>query len=67
MYHEEEGRKEEWVMAFGKGSRVLVVVVVVRGFDVHAGESLLAVQATPNMGLLIPRNNGNCPMQNGDR
>lgn len=39
----------------------------VRGFGVHAGESLVAVQATPNMGLLIPRNNGNCPMQNGDR
>lgn len=31
------------------------------------GESPVAAQASPNMGLLIPRNNGNCPMQNGDR
>lgn len=54
----EEGRREEngWGGGCGNARRCGC-----------RGESPVAAQASPNMGLLIPRNNGNCPMQNGDR
>jgi len=59
----------------GRGARVEIVGGYrrdERGTDEEKGEGVrkrapVAAQASPNMGLLIPRNNGNCPMQNGDR
>lgn len=54
---EEEGRYEQGCRGRDAGGSGILC----RCWGIAGGSS-----GNPNMGLLIPRNNGNCPMQNGD-